>query len=108
MVTLGRVNSRMKDFYDVWMLSRTHAFDPERLTQAIVATFKRRGTDIPGSLPDAFTPEFFRDSSKVHQWSAFIRDLSAETPPLETVIEELWAFIGPLAHRARASGSTLP
>lgn len=103
MVALGRANSRMKDFYDVWVLSKTHEFDKERLSQAIAATFKRRGTEIPQKEPDAFTPEFFRDGSKLQQWSAFIRELSAETPPFETVVSELAAFIGPFASAARAA-----
>jgi predicted nucleotidyltransferase component of viral defense system len=100
MVTLGRANSRMKDFYDVWMLSKTHAFDRERLAQAIVATFKRRGTNIPEALPDAFTPAFFRDPSKLQQWTAFVRDLSAEPPSFETVVSELAIFIGSPAGKA--------
>jgi hypothetical protein len=70
--------------------------------QAIAATAKRRGTDIPQSLLDAFTPEFFRDPSKLQQWPAFTCDLSAETPLFEVVIPELWALIGPLVNRARA------
>ena len=52
MVALGRANSRMKDFYDVWVLSKTHQFDKARLAQAIAATFKRRATEIPRTLPD--------------------------------------------------------
>ena len=103
MVALGRANSRMKDFYDVWVLSKAHEFDKERLAQAIAATFKRRGTEIPQKEPDVFTPEFFRDGSKLQQWSAFIRELSAETPPFETVVSELAAFIGPFASEARAA-----
>lgn len=97
MITLGRANSRMKDFYDVWMLSKTHQFDRERLNQAIVATFKRRRTEIPQALPDAFTPEFFRDPSKLQQWTVFVRDLLGEPPSFETVVSELAAFIGPSA-----------
>jgi predicted nucleotidyltransferase component of viral defense system len=102
MVALGRANSRMKDFYDVWVLSKTHEFDKARLARAISATFKRRGTEIPQTLPDAFTPEFFRDPAKVQQWSAFIRDLSAEVPKFETVVSELGAFVLPFANEARA------
>jgi predicted nucleotidyltransferase component of viral defense system len=102
MVALGRANSRMKDFYDVWVLSKTHQFDKARLAQAIAATFKRRGTEIPQRQPDAFTPQFFRDGNKVQQWSAFIHDLSAETPPFETVVSELADFISPFASEARA------
>ncbi|MFZ2100093.1 MAG: nucleotidyl transferase AbiEii/AbiGii toxin family protein, partial [Oricola sp.] len=35
MVALGRANSRMKDFYDIWILSQSFSFDDERLAQAI-------------------------------------------------------------------------
>ena len=55
MVALGRANSRMKDFYDIWILSRTFSFDDDRLARAIAATFARRGTDAalnPGTLAD--------------------------------------------------------
>lgn len=100
MVTLGRANSRMKDFYDVWMLSKTHEFDRERLAQAIVATFKRRGTDVPRALPDAFTPTFFRDPSKLQQWTAFVRDLSTEPPSFEMVVTEIAAFISSFVVKA--------
>jgi hypothetical protein len=65
------------------------------------ATFNRRGTNVPQSLPDAFTPEFFREPSKLQQWAAFVRDLSAKPPPFETVVLELAAFIGPFAGNAR-------
>ena len=92
----------MKDFYDVWVLSKTQDFDKSRLAQAIAATFKRRGTTIPQTLPDAFTPKFFRDSQKLQQWSAFVRDLSAQTPPFETVVLEVAAFITPFVSKARA------
>ncbi|HEY0686298.1 MAG TPA: nucleotidyl transferase AbiEii/AbiGii toxin family protein [Steroidobacter sp.] len=100
MVALGRANSRMKDFYDLWMLSRTHEFDHGRLVQAIAATFKRRGTELPQTIPDAFTPAFFRDPSKLLQWAAFIRDLSTEPPPFETVVSEIAAFVRPFAGKA--------
>jgi hypothetical protein len=101
MVALGRANSRMKDFYDLWLLSQTHEFDNNRLAQAIAATFARRQTEIPLSPPDAFTPEFFRDTGKLQQWSAFVRDLSTEIPSLEAVIAGISKFIGPATIKAR-------
>jgi predicted nucleotidyltransferase component of viral defense system len=101
MVALGRANSRMKDFYDVWLLSQTYDFDHKRLAQAIAATFARRQTDIPVELPDAFTPEFFRDIGKLQQWSAFVRDLSTEIPSLDIVITDISNFIGPATAEAR-------
>lgn len=102
MVALGRANSRMKDFYDVWVLSKTFEFDKARLVQAIAATFKRRRTEVPENVPEAFTPDFFLNEGKRQQWLAFTRDLSAETPPLETVIIELASFFRPFASAARA------
>jgi len=101
MATLGLTNSRMKDFYDVWVLSKSYKFDSDRLVRAIAATFARRGTEVPDTLPDAFTPEFFRNASKLQQWSAFVRDLSADIPSLEIVVSDLAAFLGPLAAEAR-------
>lgn len=64
MVALGRANSRMKDFYDVWLLSQSFPFDDARLARAIAATFKRRGSAIPVKLPDALTSAFAEDTQK--------------------------------------------
>jgi hypothetical protein len=58
MVLLGEANSRMKDFYDVWFLSRRFEFDGETLVRAIRATFDRRKTKLPTSVPLALTQEF--------------------------------------------------
>ncbi len=101
MIARGLANSRMKDFYDVWVLSKSYTFDT-RLARAIAATFRRRQTEITETIPDAFTPGFFRNQGKIQQWSAFVHDLSAESPTLETVVSKLATFIGPYAAEARA------
>ena len=46
MVKLGILNSRMKDFYDIWLLSHTFDFDGEVLAEAVNRTFKNRKTDL--------------------------------------------------------------
>ncbi|RAX37779.1 nucleotidyl transferase AbiEii/AbiGii toxin family protein, partial [Rhizobium tropici] len=51
MVMLGRANSRMKDFYDIWILNRSFDFDDDRMACAIKATFERRETPIPRRYP---------------------------------------------------------
>ena len=99
MVYLGRANSRMKDFYDVWMLSKAYEFDEGRLAKAIAATFTRRRTAIPSDVPDAFTSEFARDASKRLQWDAFVRELTASPGSLETVVSDLAAFLMPMAKK---------
>ena len=101
MVMLGLANSRMKDFYDVWILSRSYEFDDDRLPRAIAATFERRGTAIPLEAPVALTQAFAFDSSKQRQWAAFVRDLAIGIPALETVVTDLAAFLMPNAQRAR-------
>jgi len=100
-VHLGRANSRMKDFYDVWVLSPAYEFDEARLAKAIAATFERRRTEIPSEVPDALTPEFARDASKRRQWDAFVEELSAAPDSLEAVVSDLAAFLMPMAVKAR-------
>jgi predicted nucleotidyltransferase component of viral defense system len=89
MVVLGWANSRMKDYYDVWML--TSAFDIEhaRLRRAIVATFARRSTVIPAEVPDGLSDAFGTDPGKQRQWDAFARNLSGTIPGFGLVVSEL-------------------
>lgn len=100
MVMLGRANSRMKDFYDVWLLAYTHEFD-EGLPRAIAATFDRRKTPIPNELPDALTPAFANDPAKQQQWASFIEAIDAEPVTLAQIIDELAAFLMPNAEAAQ-------
>lgn len=104
MVALGRANSRMKDFYDIWILSRSFRFDDDRLAQAIAATFARRETTVPTELPDALTPAFAADEQKQQQWRAFVEDVAIEPGPLALVLEELAGFLMPRAIRANEAG----
>ena len=73
MVKRGMANSRMKDFYDLWILSKLFDFEGRILSQAIANTFKHRGTKKPGNEPFAFTDEFYLDTQKQTQWKAFVR-----------------------------------
>jgi len=100
-VLLGRANSRMKDFYDIWLLAKGFPFEEDRLARAIRATFDRRKTEIPGTLPDGLTQDFAQDPAKVAQWEAFKRDLGTDPGSLETVCAALADFLGPQAEAAR-------
>lgn len=98
MVVFGRVNSRMKDFYDIWLLSQSFAFDDDRLARAIAATFARRGTQIPMHLPDALTPAFATGEQKQRQWSAFVDNVALDPGTLSEVIGSIGDF---MMHHAR-------
>jgi len=89
MVVLGRANSRMKDYYDVWMLTSAFDIEHERLRRAIVATFARRSTVIPAEVPDGLSDAFATDPGKQRQWDAFARNLSGTIPGLGLVVSEL-------------------
>ena len=106
MVALGRANTRMKDFYDVWVLSKTHAFDADRLSRAIAATFARRNTVVPIEAPDALTPAFAADAPKQAQWRAFIAALELAPADLGVVVAELADFLTPHARAASALAAT--
>lgn len=66
-------NSRMKDFYDIWMIWREHPPQDEPLAAAISATFQRRDTQIPREIPVGLSEAFFTAPEKVVQWMAFWR-----------------------------------
>lgn len=100
MVALGRANSRMKDFYDIWVLSQTFEFSDDRLARAIAATFARRKTAIPSELPDALCADFADDPSKQAQWRAFVTGVAIPPGDLSDVVAALAAFLMPHAARA--------
>lgn len=106
MVELGRANSRMKDLYDIWALSRTHDFEGDSLARAITATFVRRKTEIPSELPDALTPAFAEDVAKQQQWNSFVENVAFEPGSLADVIRDLAAFLMPRAEQARKTKLT--
>jgi len=72
MVRLGEINSRMKDFFDVWLLAARASFEGVVLARAIQETFRQRGAEVPAS-PVALSEAFGRDSERQVQWAAFLR-----------------------------------
>lgn len=106
MVYLRTMNSRMKDFYDVWLLASLYAFDGELLARAVAATFENRGTGIDVA-PVGFTPAFTEQSSTLAQWVVFrSRIPNAQCPDtLADVVTFLSRFLLPVA-RACAVGET--
>jgi len=104
MVRLGMANSRMKDFYDVWLLSRLFEFDGRTLCEAVRNTFRRRSTPLPGGLPLAFTDDFRKDTQKQIQWRAFVRKSKPETVAgdLDVVIGDLASFLLPVVEAVRS------
>jgi predicted nucleotidyltransferase component of viral defense system len=100
-VMLGLANTRLKDFYDIWILARTHEFKDDRLAQAIAATFARRKTEIPTERPDGLTSDFADDPTKRQQWTGFVEEVAVNPGSLDNVVEALASFLMPHAETAR-------
>ena len=104
LVYLGMRNSRMKDFYDLYLMARTFSFEGLVLIEAVRATFARRETNLPKDRPVALREQFAEDSVKEAQWEAFLNRSGLSDAPmkLSTVVETLSTFLIPLLSAAEA------
>ena len=95
MLKLSELNSRMKDFYDIWLLSRQFEFDGKTLSEAISLTLKQRGTELPNEIV-AFSKEFIE--AKQIQWNAFRTKLEQDHVPaeFEHTVMKVKEFIDPI------------
>jgi len=95
---LADLNSRMKDFYDLWVLSQKYSFDGRFLQEAINATCSRRGTVI-SSDAHMFSTEFSRHEDRKTQWTAFITKGPMGTAPddFPSIMKALHDFLQPVA-----------
>ncbi len=94
-VSLGMANSRMKDYFDLWVLLRNADLDQQTLEQAVQATFKRRETAMPQATPVGLTDQFAQDKTRIALWDAFVGRNKLKTESLSgTVIylRERFAF----------------
>lgn len=100
---LGIANSRMKDYFDLWVLARHTDFDGDVLGQAVQATFERRKTALTGQLPFGLTDAFAQDAQKQMQWQAFLQKNRLGALALIDVIAALATFMLPVIEAASAS-----
>jgi len=98
MVILGEVNSRYKDFYDLYAVARQFAFDGTVLGRAIAATFERRRTTMQSDLPAALSPRFYADPARNTQWSAYLNRNHLPGVPADfgLVGEKLLSLLAPM------------
>ena len=99
-VSIGLANSRMKDFYDLWLMSETFKFDGALLQDAVRTTFERRGTELPTEPPAGLQDDFAADPDRKAMWEAFVRRAEVKNAPaFNEVIVRLRDFLIPLAQR---------
>jgi len=98
MVALGNANSRMKDFYDVWICSKHLDFNADALIKAIDATFKNRETRLPADDIEALTSAFVEEHRV--QWNAFVRKMgeSELIDAFGRIVDDVKIFAMPVLH----------
>ena len=100
-VRLGRVNSRLKDYFDLWILLAAVDTDLPDVAPAIAATFTRRSTPIPLTTPSGLSPEYAADARVIAQWRAFTTRNQLTAPDIEATISQLRELAMPLFDEAR-------
>ena len=93
-VKRGIINTRMKDFYDLWTILNQGNLDRDQLTVAIRKVFANRGTKI--EFPVAFTSAFYEDPETAKRWQNFLDGMGKSPIKLEGVISEISNHIKPL------------
>jgi len=103
MVVLGEANSRLRDFFDILALAEHEQFDSDVLARAVRATFDRRRTAIPETLPLALTAAFAAIPGKQVQWQSFLRKGGFTSAPSELaeVVSRIAIFLEPVIAAAR-------
>lgn len=99
MIVMGELNSRIKDYFDVWFLSRQFEFDGHKLLEAVTRTFTNRNVD--NALLDSsiiFTASFKDDQAKNTQWQSFIANNKLDIAPtlFNEAMKDIDAFIFPV------------
>ena len=86
---LGITNTRMKDFFDLWVLLQDTTLDDAELHRAVQATFARRRTAMPITLPIGLSDAFVADAAKQVQWKAFLSKNRLDTIDLADVVRSV-------------------
>lgn len=94
MIKLDALNSRMKDFYDIWLLSRQFDFVSKDLLKAIDLTLHNRKTLLSDELTP-FSEKFILD--KTTQWNTFRKKMKSDIIPedFSVVVHHIEEFLAP-------------
>jgi hypothetical protein len=90
-VKLASVNTRLKDFYDLWNMINKHNMHPKKLRQAIDEVFSNRGT--PLGYPTAFETEFCKHPDTEKRWDNFLKMIGNQPIPFDEVVSDLSTFV---------------
>ncbi len=98
-VSLGVINGRMKDYYDLWALPKAVDIYLDDLRASIERTFERRQTDVPQERPPGLSQSFANDATKSAQWRAYAEATEIEGLSLAEVVDDIWTTLEPICAR---------
>jgi hypothetical protein len=99
MVKLALLNSRMKDFHDLWALASAFRFEGPLLHAAVAACFQRRGTPWLREFPTPLTPGVYRRLELAARWAGYLAREAVLVPPpnrFEEIGEVILTFLAPV------------
>jgi len=107
-VSLGMVNSRLKDYFDLQVLLEREQLDELVLAEAVRRTFAVRSTPLPQQVPMGLSSEFGEDLGKQNQWLAFLRRNEVAEVPLPQVVALIREALMPRLLEAADPSSSPP
>ena len=102
---LGEINTRMKDFYDIWIISNVFQIEGNLLVESMSATLKNRDTHAETRLPNLFSDGFITEKSEL--WSTFLSGIGEENEvasDFKTILTRIVAFIQPVLDAITSNG----
>jgi len=94
MIRHAQLNSRFKDYYDLWLIADNFEFEAQVLQKAIEQTFAKRNTEIPVERPVGLTAEFAETNRD--KWTKFLNKSNLQSKGVEDfvdVTERIWSFV---------------
>ena len=105
MIDRGMDNTRLKDYFDIWVLTETFPFECGLLATTFARTLGRKGLPVPQEWPDGLTDAYAVNAIRISQWNAFLRKIQPQMRPdsLVDAVVRIRAFLAPIL-----SGETHP
>ena len=104
----GLLNSRLKDYFDIYILSAREPFELQVLSRAVRDTFERRGTPIPSGLPEGLLRVFVDEPGRMLQWRSFLENSGVVdvSEDLGEVVASIAEFLEPVIAEAQDGGGS--
>ena len=108
MVARDMLNSRVKDYFDIWLISESFDLEEVVLRQAIERTFNRRQLVLPQTMPKALSTDYSSIPVRQNQWNALVRGMVGVNLPesFDVAVSQIVDFLTPFIENNPPSNKT--